>query len=98
MTQWLLTCSPKGSSGLVSLLFVPCVEQVSYIQKGSLQLFTTVVFVLLQLPLFLIMSDFGYEGVIKIGFNVTPLGMESVAEADAMYREQSVCILPQAPS
>lgn len=74
MTQLLLACSPMGSTGLAFLLFVPCVEQVSYIQKGSLQLFTTVVFVLLQLPLFLIMSDFGYKGVIKTLFECHPLG------------------------
>lgn len=73
-TQLLLTCFPMGSTGLVFLLFVPCVEQVSHIQKGSLQLFTTVVFVLLQLPLFLITSDFGYEGVIKNCFECHPLG------------------------
>lgn len=74
MTQLLLTCSPMRSTGLIFLLFVPCVEQVSYIQKGSLQLLTTLVFVLLQLPLFLIVSDFGYEGVIKNCFECHPLG------------------------
>lgn len=75
MTQLLLACSPVGSTGLVFLLFVPCVEQVSHIQKGSLQLFTTVVFVLLQLPRFLIMYEgVGYEGVTKNWFECHPLG------------------------
>lgn len=98
MTQLLLACSPWEAQGWLSYSLFPVWNRCSISRKAHCSCSPQLCLFCLSCPCFWSCRTLAMRVLSKIGLNVTPLGTESVTEAGAMYKEQSICILPQASS